>query len=141
MKTHPGLLALTFTAITRADVKFGFAERDVAPEAGMEVPGFYHKVFVKTIHDPCKVRVSVFDDGKNRCAIVGIDALSVRRDTVQEARRRITEKCGIRDTLLGMAREFKPAPLPQRPAHAPWKPGSPGFGSVPPQHKQLFQSP
>ncbi len=95
MKSLIALIAFAFTLPARAELKLGFAERDITPEVGMEVPGNYHKVYYKTIHDPCKVRVSVFDDGKNRCALIGIDALFIRRDTVQEARRRITEKCGI----------------------------------------------
>ena len=47
----------------------------------------------------------------------------------------ITAGDQIRDTLLGMAREFKPAPLPERTPHAPWKAGPNGFGSVPPQRE------
>ncbi|MGV3531037.1 MAG: hypothetical protein ACO1QR_01615, partial [Chthoniobacteraceae bacterium] len=75
--------------------KTGFAEKDITPEIGMEVPGGYGKAFAKRIHDPCKVRAVVFDDGKQRVAMVGLDALVVPRYLVLEARKLIQERCGI----------------------------------------------
>ena len=52
----------------------------------MEAPGGYGKAYHRSLHDPCKVRASVFDDGQNRVALVGIDALGIRRDTVLKVR-------------------------------------------------------
>ncbi|MEP6670018.1 MAG: hypothetical protein ABJF10_12740 [Chthoniobacter sp.] len=81
--------------LARAGVKAGFAERDITPDLGMEVPGGYGKAFSKKIHDPCKVRACVFDDGQHRVALVGLDALGESRALVLEARARIAERCGI----------------------------------------------
>ena len=76
-------------------VKAGFAETDITPEIGMEQPGGYGKSFHKSLHDPCKARVAVFDDGTKKCAIVGLDALIVPRHLVVAVRKEITARTGI----------------------------------------------
>jgi hypothetical protein len=95
-----GLLALTpalYASTPQATgvFKAGFAERDISPSVGMEQPGGYGKAYHRTFHDPCKARAVVFDDGKTRVAIVGIDALFIRRQTVRAVRSAIQKRCGI----------------------------------------------
>jgi hypothetical protein len=75
--------------------KAGFAERDISPAVGMEQPGGYGKAYHRSFHDPCKARAVVFDDGKKRIAVVGIDALFIRKQTVAAVREAIRQKCGI----------------------------------------------
>lgn len=75
--------------------KAGFAERDITPDIGMEQPGNYGKNFHRIFHDGCKVRAAVFDDGRERVAIVGVDVLGIRADTVSAVRKAVQERCGI----------------------------------------------
>jgi neutral ceramidase len=76
-------------AETKPVFKAGFAERDITPSIGMEQPGGYGKSFHRTFHDPCKVRVALFDDGKRKTVLVGLDALIVPRHVVLTARAEI----------------------------------------------------
>jgi hypothetical protein len=78
-----------------------FCERDITPAIGMEVPGGYGKAFSKKIHDACKVRAVVFDNGAKRVALFGVDALMLPRQLVIDARARIEQRCGIKpDAIL-----------------------------------------
>lgn len=85
----PGAPAVTST------IKAGFTYRDITPDIGMEQPGGYGKSFHRSFHDACKVRVAVFDDGKKRAAVVGLDLLAIPRSIVLAAREGITKACGI----------------------------------------------
>jgi hypothetical protein len=92
--------------------KAGFAERDITPDLGMEQPGGYGKSFHQSFHDPCKVRAAVFDDGRNRVAVVGIDALAIRQPLVGAVRREIHARSGIAPEaiLLGASHSHSSGP-------------------------------
>jgi hypothetical protein len=94
-------------------IKAGFAERDITPDVGMEVPGGYGKAFSRQIHDPCKARVAVFDDGRRRIALVGLDALIVPRALVLEARAAIETRCGIAPdcVMIGASHSHSSGPI------------------------------
>lgn len=84
-------------------IKAGFAERDITPEIGMEQPGGYGKAFHRTFHDPCKVRVALFDDGKKTAVVIGLDLLVVPRQIVLEARAQIEKATGIKGDAVMIA--------------------------------------
>ncbi len=82
-------------AETPRPMKAGFAEADITPTIGMEQPGGYGKAYHGSVHDPCKVRAAVFDDGRSRIAVIGVDAVGIHREMVQDARREIARLTGI----------------------------------------------
>ncbi|MDZ4288112.1 MAG: hypothetical protein U0984_09140 [Prosthecobacter sp.] len=96
-----------------SSVKAGFAERDITPGIGREQPGGYGKSFHKTFHDPCKVRVAVFDDGKRKVALVGLDTLVVPRKVVLDAREQIQKALGIPgdSVMIGASHSHSSGPV------------------------------
>lgn len=74
----------------------GFAERDITPPRGLEMPGGSRRAWhVGTVHDSCKVRAAVFDDGAECVALVSVDAVIVPESLVRAVREEIGSRCGI----------------------------------------------
>tara|TARA_R110002049_G_scaffold305056_2_gene501046 strand:+ start:10649 stop:12040 length:1392 start_codon:yes stop_codon:yes gene_type:complete len=61
----------------------------------MERGGGYTKNFHTVLHDACKVRAVVLASDTTCVAIVSVDALLIRRELVQSARKRIAEITGM----------------------------------------------
>ncbi|MEX2577867.1 MAG: hypothetical protein WD342_02320 [Verrucomicrobiales bacterium] len=129
MRIHFCLLLFSCVVVSsaRAELKSGFAERDISPDIGMERPGGYAKGFHQAFHDPCKVRAAVFEDEAGFAVLVGLDALVIRQPQVDEARRRIEEATGIpgHAVMVGASHSHSSGPtgmvLPGEYDHAdPW---------------------
>jgi hypothetical protein len=112
------VVCLLSGAVVRAEApavafKAGFAERDITPEVGSEAPGGYGKAYHRSVHDPCKVRVAVFDDGTNRVALVGVDALFVHRRTVLAVRKAVEQKTEMPGgaVLIGASHSHSSGPM------------------------------
>jgi neutral ceramidase len=128
MPFRPAAAALVLvagTAFGQPAFRAGFAERDITPAVGMEQPGNYGKQFHKSVHDPCKVRAAVFDDGTAAVAIVGLDALAIDAGSVAAARKRIADRTGMPPSavLVGASHSHSSGPtamvLPGEYDHAP----------------------
>ncbi len=76
-------------------MKAGFASADITPSIGMERPGGFTKHYHQAIHDPCCAKAAVVEGEKDAVALVGLDALSIKRSVVEAARARITDMTGI----------------------------------------------
>ncbi len=120
-----GFVSLGVADPTLSDFQAGFAEADITPAIGMEMPGGYEKSFHQTFHDACKVRVSLFDDGKQKVVLVGVDTLMVPRSLVMEVKKEIQEKCGIppEAILIGASHSHSSGPLGMvQPGEYDWAP-------------------
>ena len=86
---------LSAAGLAQAEIRVGFAERDISPEIGMEQPADYFKIRHTAFHDACKARAVVFDDGNQQVALVGVDLGSITRELVMECRVEIENACGL----------------------------------------------
>lgn len=90
-----GLISLAASLPAQNGIQAGFAERDITPKIGMREAHAVARHVFKTFRDPCKVRAAVFDDGRRKVALIGLDALMVPRAVVLEARAGIEKTCGV----------------------------------------------
>ena len=113
-------------------MKAGFYTSDITPAVGMEKPGGYGKVYIERIHDPLKVRASVFEDNNTTIALVGIDTCVLGSPTmVNHVRSEVERRCGIPGThiLMGTSHTHSGGPL--------WELSFSNFADAPELVKQL----
>jgi neutral ceramidase len=85
----------------------GFAETDITPAIGSEIPGNYLKQYHKAMHDPCKVRAGFFEQGGKAVCLVGLDALMVPRHLVEKVRARVP---GV-EVMIGASHSHSSGPV------------------------------
>ena len=76
-------------------IKAGFAQAVITPELGSEMPGMGQKRFADSVHDDLYATAMVLDTGQGAVALVGVDALSVKRSMVLATREEVEERTGI----------------------------------------------
>ncbi len=98
---------------TAPTFRAGFSEKDITPDIGMEQPGNYGKTYHKKFHDQCKVRAVVFDDGRKKVALVGVDLIFITRRVVEITRAEIESACGIsgKDIMIGASHSHSSGPI------------------------------
>jgi hypothetical protein len=95
-------------ALTAQDLsRSGFAEADITPAIGSEIPGNYFKQFHKTLHDPCKVRAAYFEHAGQAVWLIGIDSLIVPRHVVEKVRTRLAST----SILIGASHSHSSGPV------------------------------
>ena len=78
-----------------ATTRAGFAATDITPAVGQAVPGgFAPRASTGVLH-PLQARACVVAGEPETVAIVGVDAVSLRFDTVRKAWEQIEAVCGI----------------------------------------------
>lgn len=82
----------------------GFYQTDITPPVGMERAGCYSKLLLASMHDRLYARAAVFDDGRNRIALVGLDICALpSSEFVQRVRTEIERLCGIPGAAILLA--------------------------------------
>ncbi|MBN1352241.1 neutral/alkaline non-lysosomal ceramidase N-terminal domain-containing protein [candidate division KSB1 bacterium] len=77
-------------------MKTGFAKVDITPPIGIELTGYaVRQGVIESINDPLFAKAIVFDDDKQRAALIVCDLLGLDADFVQTCRRRIENDTGI----------------------------------------------
>ena len=67
----------------------GAAQRKITPPLGTHMAGYYHVRPAAAVHDDLYARALVVDDGKTAIALVTCDLVSIREESVVNARRQI----------------------------------------------------
>ncbi len=76
-------------------MRAGFAEVDITPPLGTAKIGWLKEIIPKAVADPLFARAAVFECGGQQIGFIQLDTLSVRWSTVEEVRRRITDRFGF----------------------------------------------
>jgi len=83
-------------AVPLTALKAGAAEVDITPEKPVQLAGYAERTGLSTgVHDPLKASVVVFDDGRSRAALIGLDVIMMLQfwgDAIREA---VEKKTGI----------------------------------------------
>lgn len=83
-----------------AELKAGFAERDITPPEPFPMAGYFHERLSEGTADPLLARAAVFSDGRSQAAIVICDLIGVWTDFARVVRQRASQQTGIASTAI-----------------------------------------
>lgn len=89
------LLVAALPAGARTDFKAGVARTDITPPRGWRLAGDFKERITTNTLSPLHARAMVFQQGRERAAVVICDLLDIDGDVAQRARLRASQRCGI----------------------------------------------
>ena len=76
-------------------LSIGAAQRNISPPLGTHMAGYYHVRPASAVHDDLYARAMVIDDGTTTIALVTCDLVSIREESVVNAREQVAEATAI----------------------------------------------
>ena len=76
-------------------MQIGFGTADITPAVGLAIPGGFAPRASTGVRDPLQARACVIEGHPHCMAVVGVDAVSLRFDTIEKARSAIESAVGI----------------------------------------------
>lgn len=95
MNPRTALVAILLSVSRALALEIGAAARDITPELGTPLAGYYSERGADGVHDPLQAKVIVLRQDGVRAALVSLDLISTLRSTVEEARALIEKETGI----------------------------------------------
>jgi len=109
------MIAILVVTLLQAsgDLQAGFGVVDITPETGASIPGGWKAVPGKGVLDPLFVVACVVSDGITPVALVGVDGIFIGKQTVRQARERISKITKIpgRNVLVAASHTHTGGPL------------------------------
>lgn len=83
-----GVLSLSIGQFAQAELRVGFAERDITPDLSKPVylAGYGQNRIATAVHDPLFARAVVLDDGERKIALVCVDLVGLQYPEVKRIR-------------------------------------------------------
>jgi hypothetical protein len=78
-----------------AELRVGFGRREITPEVGMQIPGFFEKKAGTAVADPLFAVAAAFESGDERAIVIGADVLCILEATVKEVREQVEKQTGV----------------------------------------------
>lgn len=76
-------------------LSIGAAQRNISPPLGTHMAGYYHVRPASAVHDDLYARAMVIDDGSTTIALVTCDLVSIREESVVNAREQVEKATDI----------------------------------------------